>query len=73
MEDQASDVMPNPLGTLVSNPDHDQAITFTLTVPRFRPSHTIIFPSKDKIISTAQENPQSDEVSGQKLRKVPDM
>ncbi|XP_042215110.1 phosphatidylinositol 4,5-bisphosphate 3-kinase catalytic subunit delta isoform-like isoform X2 [Homarus americanus] len=60
-EDQSGDVMPNPLGTLVSNPDHDQAVTLTISFPRFNSSSNIIFPSKDKIVSTAKENPQSDE------------
>lgn len=61
-EDQAGDVMPNPLGTLVSNPDHDQAVTLTVTFPRYHHTSTIIFPSKDKIISIAQESPQCEEV-----------
>lgn len=61
-EDQIGDVMPNPLGTLVSNPDHDQAVTLTITFPRFNSTSNIMFPSKDKIISTAKENPQCDEV-----------
>lgn len=62
-EDQSGD-MPNPLGTLVSNPDHEQAITLTITFSRYNTTSNIMFPSKDKIISAAKENPQNDEVGG---------
>lgn len=62
-EDQSGDVgMPNPLGTLVSNPDHDQAVTLTVSFTKYHPTSAIIFPSRDKIISAAKENPSTDEV-----------
>ncbi|XP_047485037.1 phosphatidylinositol 4,5-bisphosphate 3-kinase catalytic subunit delta isoform-like isoform X1 [Penaeus chinensis] len=62
-EDQSGDVgMPNPLGTLVSNPDHDQAVTLTVSFTKYHPTSAIIFPSRDKIISTAKENPPTDEM-----------
>uniref|UniRef100_A0A0P4WF28 Phosphatidylinositol-4,5-bisphosphate 3-kinase n=2 Tax=Scylla olivacea TaxID=85551 RepID=A0A0P4WF28_SCYOL len=62
-EDQIGEAMPNPLGTLVSNPDHEQAVTLTITFPRFSYTCSIMFPSKDKIISEAKENPQCEEIT----------
>ena len=62
-EDQIGEAMPNPLGTLVSNPDHEQAVTLTIIFPRFSCTCSIMFPSKDNIIAEAKENPQCDEVS----------
>lgn len=62
-EDQIGEAMPNPLGTLVSNPDRDQAVALTITFHRFNCTSSIMFPSKDRIITEAKENPQSDEVS----------
>lgn len=61
-EDQIGESMPNPLGTLVSNPDRDQAVTLTITFPRFSSTSSIMFPAKDRIVTEAKENPQCDEV-----------
>ena len=55
--------MPNALGTLVSNPNHDQAVTLTITFNRYQQSSTIMFPAKDKIVSFAKEISLPDDVS----------
>lgn len=62
-EDQIGESMPNPLGTLVSNPDRDQAVTLTITFPRFSSTSSIMFPAKDRIVTEAKENPQCDEIA----------
>nr|ALY05366.1 phosphatidylinositol 3-kinase [Palaemon carinicauda] len=53
--------MPNSLGTLVSNPDHEQAVTLTISFTRYQQSSSIVFPAKDKIISFAKEISSTDE------------
>ncbi|XP_076049000.1 phosphatidylinositol 4,5-bisphosphate 3-kinase catalytic subunit delta isoform-like [Oratosquilla oratoria] len=61
-EDQNGEVdLPNALGTVVSNPDHDRAVTLTISFTKYHPSSAILYPSRDEIVSRAQENPLPEE------------
>lgn len=50
--------LPKPLGTVVSNPDHDKAIAFTITFPRYHPTCDLMYPLRCTLLDTAQSQPK---------------
>lgn len=55
--------LPYPLGTVVSNPNHERALSITLTFPRYNnSSSTVVFPSKETILASVQYNGEEEVV-----------
>lgn len=52
--------LPKPLGTVVSNPDHDKAISVTVTFPRYHSSCDLMYPARCTLMEYAQEQPRED-------------
>ncbi|KAB7495628.1 Phosphatidylinositol 4,5-bisphosphate 3-kinase catalytic subunit beta isoform [Armadillidium nasatum] len=52
-EEQLGDCeIPYPLGTVVSNPNHERALSITLTFTKYLGSTTIVFPGKEVIFAS---------------------
>lgn len=67
-EEQLGDCeIPYPLGTVVSNPNHERALSITLTFTKYLGSTTIVFPGKEIIFVSCPRIHKEDMVSSKVL------
>ncbi|KAF2351966.1 Phosphatidylinositol 3-kinase C2 domain [Trinorchestia longiramus] len=50
--------LPKPLGTVVSNPDHEAATAVTLTFPRYHQTCDLMYPAQSTLMDTAKQQPR---------------